>query len=127
LLVEDDEQLRVMLRMILRRQGYQVLDAQNGGEAFLICEQHQASIHLLLTDVILPRMNGKQLAERLAPLRPDMKVLFMSGYADNAVVHQVAHGPGAPFIAKPILARPLLRRVREVLAAVSAAQPCVAV
>jgi PAS domain S-box-containing protein len=115
LLVEDDEQVLGMVRATLARSGYNVLIAQNAGEAMLVCEQHAGTIHLLLTDVMMPRMSGRQLSERLRPLRIDMRVLYMSGYMDAAIRRHGLVADGIDFLAKPITPNALLRKVRELL------------
>ncbi len=113
LLVEDEDQIRNVARGILQRHGYRVIECRNAGEALLTCEQYSGTIHLLLSDVVMPQMSGKQLADRLAPVRPGMKVLFMSGYTDGALVGQLA--AGSAFLQKPLTPGALTRKVREVL------------
>jgi len=117
LLAEDEEMVRQLAHEVLVAYGYKVLDAANGGAALLICERYEGTIDLLLTDVVMPEMSGPQLAERLRQIRPDMKVLFMSGYTDNAIVHQGVLDQNENFIQKPFPPVALAEKVFNVLSA----------
>jgi two-component system, cell cycle sensor histidine kinase and response regulator CckA len=115
LLVEDEDQVRHLVRNVLQRSGYEVLEAHNPGDALLLCEQHPAPIDLLLTDVVMPRMSGPELCERLSAVRTDLKVLFISGYTERALPPHRLRDPDLAFLQKPISPDSLLRKVREVL------------
>lgn len=115
LLVEDDDQVRAVAKGLLRRSGYNVIEARNAGEALLACEQHPQAIHLLLTDVVMPQMGGVALARRLTPLRPGMRVLCMSGYTDDAALRHGIIDSSMAFVQKPLTPESLLTKVRQVL------------
>jgi CheY-like chemotaxis protein len=115
LLVEDDDQVREVAKSILRKAGYHVIEARHAGEALLHTERHPGAIHLLLTDVVMPQMSGPELAKRLASVRPDMKVLCMSGYTDDSIVRHGVLESQIAYIQKPITPETLSRKVRDVL------------
>ena len=115
LLVEDEESLRVMTRTLLVQSGYHVLDADSGAQALEIAHRHEETIHLLLTDVVLPGMRGRELAERMVLFRPDLRVLLMSGYTDHAIAAQGVLDVGTFFLQKPFTRDALTREVRKVL------------
>lgn len=115
LLVEDEDGVRALVRQVLHKHGYTVLEARHGGEAILHCERHKGEIQLLLTDVVLEQMGGPELAGRLAGIRPDMRVLYISGYTDDAIVQHGVLNPGTAFLQKPFTTEALAKKIRQVL------------
>jgi PAS domain S-box-containing protein len=115
LLVEDEANLRYLARQFLEKQGYRVLDAADGALAMQIAQEREGVIHLLLTDVIMPGMNGRELAQRVLQLRPGTKVLYMSGYTENVIGHNGTLDAGVRLLPKPFTLRDLKNKVREVL------------
>jgi len=115
LVVEDEAGIRALVRKILRRQGYVVLEASNGDDALKICAGHKGKIDLLVTDVMMPRMSGRELADRLTALRPDLRILYVSGYTDDAMLSSGSFPSGTAFLQKPFTLGSLLGKVREVL------------
>ena len=115
LVVEDEDDVRALACEVLATYGYAVLQARTPAEALLTAERHPGPVQLLLADVPMPGMSGRMLAEHLAPLRPEMKVLYMSGYTDDAIVHHGTLDAGTPFIQKPFIPDALAGTVRRVL------------
>src|SRR5216683_279433 len=115
LLVEDEENLRQLTRQSLENQGYRVIDAADGAAAIRLSQAHKGPIHLLLTDVIMPGMNGRELANQVSPSRPEMKVLYMSGYTENHIGHNGTLDQGIILLQKPFTLPALQAKVREVL------------
>jgi len=115
LIVEDDDSLRKFSQRALQQHGYSVLEAENGEDALKVSEAYAGSIDLLITDVVMPGMGGKETAERLQPLYPRMKVLYTSGYTDNTIVHHGVLATGLNFLQKPFSPEALTRKVREIL------------
>ena len=115
LLVEDEANLRYLARQYLEKQGYKVIEAADGAVAMQIAVAHEAVIHLLLTDVIMPGMNGRELAQRISEIRPNVKVLYMSGYTENVIGHNGMLDAGVRLLQKPFNLRDLKSKVREVL------------
>jgi PAS domain S-box-containing protein len=115
LIVEDEDGVRKLTRKILSRQGYNILEACSGGDALLLCEQRNEPIHVLLSDVVMPGINGPELARRVKTLFPGVKVLFMSGYADRTIFQSGILDEKAFFIQKPFSARNLVEKIQEVI------------
>jgi CheY-like chemotaxis protein len=115
LIVEDEDAVRKLAVRVLKKQGYKVLEAPDGGKAFMLCEAYKEPIHLILTDVVMPGMSGSKLADRLKAIHPEAKTLYMSGYTDNAILHHGILESGTNFIQKPFTVESLPRKVREVL------------
>jgi CheY-like chemotaxis protein len=116
LLVEDEEGVRDLAREILEASGYRVLVARHPAEALPIAASHDETIHLMVTDVVMPTMSGPELAEQIKGVRPDLRVLYMSGYADNAIVQHGVLEAGLAFLQKPFTPDALVRKVRDALA-----------
>jgi CheY-like chemotaxis protein len=115
LLVEDEASLRMITRQILEEHGYRVLEAAGGDQAVEIGHRHPDPIHLLVTDVVMPGMNGRQVADLLVAERPSLRVLYMSGYTDDVIANRGVLKTGTLFLSKPFTVHALLRRVREAL------------
>jgi CheY-like chemotaxis protein len=115
LVVEDEVALRELTCVLLQDAGYTVLEASEVEDAISTAKDSHRKIDLLLTDVVMPRLDGRELANQLLALRPDMKILFMSGYTDDVIVHREALTKGAKLVQKPFTKATLLRKVREAL------------
>lgn len=115
LLVEDDAQVRALARTILHKHGYRVLEADGGAAAMRMCVTHAGAIDLMLTDVVMPEMSGRQVAEAARLMRPEMRILYMSGYTDDAIVQHRVLEAGVYLLQKPITPDSLLHKIRQVI------------
>ena len=115
LLAEDQDIVRKLAKRMLEENGYHVLAANDGGSAYQKCKKYEGDIHLLLTDVVMPKMNGKELYDQVSSARPEIRVLYMSGFTETAIAHRGVLDEGTAFIQKPFKVYDLLRKVREVL------------
>src|SRR5262249_44163353 len=115
LVIEDQEEVRTLAATVLRAYGYHVIEAASGAEALVLAQEHSSEIHLLLTDVILPGMNGKEVSERIRALNPRLKVLFMSGYTADIIARRGIPERDVAYLPKPFSPDSLAAKVREVL------------
>ena len=115
LLAEDEDTVRRLTRTFLANWGYQILEARHGGEGVALCRNHQGPIHLLITDILMPQMGGRELAQEARLLHPEIKVLFISGYTDDMLILEGIKVEGTPFLQKPFTLQELGSTVREVL------------
>jgi CheY-like chemotaxis protein len=117
LLVEDEDTVRTLTHSILEERGYTVVEAKNGNEALMICKEHSGNFHLMITDIIMPGMNGNKLVQEVTRLYPNIKILYISGYSDDIVVqYGISSKKGQPhFLKKPLTPSMLLCKVREVI------------
>jgi PAS domain S-box-containing protein len=115
LLVDDEDAIRRLLTETLGMGGYTVLEARHGAEALDVCARHDGPIHVMVTDVVMPQMSGQELAQRVRPVRPDMKVVYVSGYTDIPITHQGRIDRDSAFLPKPFMPHALTRKIREVL------------
>jgi CheY-like chemotaxis protein len=115
LLAEDEDLVRGMTRDMLEMCGYTVIEAVDGVDALGVCERHDGPVHLLITDVVMPRMGGRELADRVSSVRPETRVLFISGYTENTIVHRGVLDAGVTLLQKPFTPEALAQRVRILL------------
>ena len=115
LLVEDEESVRELVRETLKTRGYRVIEASDGIAGMRVSEEYQGNIEILITDVVMPGMSGRELAKRVAAARPNIRVLYLSGYTEDAIIHEGALEPGTGFLQKPFTLQVLARKVRKVL------------
>src|SRR5205823_5313622 len=108
-----DDRVRALARLVIEEQGYKVLEACSGPDALDVCRQHSGPIHLLVTDVVMPQMSGPQLAQQLAALHPETRLLFLSGYTGGAMAHHGILEAGTAFLQKPFAPEALAKKIRE--------------